>query len=166
VSDAFVYLMLQHRLGIADRWFPLLPLGTAAAFLLLALPLGMLADRVGRRRVFLAGHLALFLAYGLLLAPLHGEALPFVVLALHGTFYAATDGVLPAAAAGAVPAELRASGLALIGTGQALARLCCSIAFGAAWTAIGDRAALGFAMAGLAVCAGWAAYALRGPETL
>jgi MFS family permease len=166
VSDAFVYLMLQHRLGIADRWFPLLPLGTAAAFLLLALPLGMLADRVGRRRVFLAGHLALFLAYGLLLAPLHSEALPFVVLALHGTFYAATDGVLPAAAAGAVPAELRASGLALIGTGQALARLCCSIAFGAAWTAIGDRAALGFAMAGLAVCAGWAAYALRGPETL
>ncbi|GII59789.1 MFS transporter [Planotetraspora thailandica] len=164
VSDAFVYLMLQHRLGISEHWFPLLPLGTAAAFLLLALPLGVLADKVGRRRVFLGGHLALLLAYGLLLAPLHVGALPFVVLALHGTFYAATDGVLPAAAAGAVPAELRASGLALIGTGQALARFCCSLAFGAAWTAIGDRASLGIAMAGLALCAAWAAYALRGQE--
>jgi hypothetical protein len=115
--------------------------------------------------VFLGGHVALLLAYGLLLTPLHNDALAFVVLALHGTFYAATDGVLPAAAAGAVPAELRASGLALIGTGQALARFCCSIAFGAAWTVIGDQAVLGIAMAGLAVCAGWAAYALRGPET-
>jgi MFS family permease len=165
VSDAFVYLMLQHRLGIAERLFPLLPLGTAFFFLVLAMPLGVLADRVGRRRVFLGGHVALLLAYGLLLMPLHNDALPFVVLALHGTFYAATDGVLPAAAAGAVPAELRASGLALIGTGQALARFCCSIAFGAAWTVIGDQAVLGIAMAGLAACAGWAAYALRGPET-
>ncbi|GII28231.1 MFS transporter [Planotetraspora mira] len=165
VSDAFVYLMVQHRLGISERLFPLLPLGTAFFFLVLAMPLGVLADRVGRRRVFLGGHLALLLAYGLLLTPLHNDALAFVVLALHGTFYAATDGVLPAAAAGAVPAELRASGLALIGTGQALARFCCSIAFGAAWTVIGDQAVLGIAMAGLAVCAGWAAYALRGPET-
>ncbi|GAA4576740.1 MFS transporter [Planotetraspora kaengkrachanensis] len=165
VSDAFVYLMLQHRLGISERLFPLLPLGTAFFFLVLAMPLGVLADRVGRRRVFLGGHVALLLAYGLLLMPLDGDVLPFVVLALHGTFYAATDGVLPAAAAGAVPAELRASGLALIGTGQALARFCCSIAFGALWTVIGDRAVLGIAMAGLALCAAWAAYALRGPET-
>jgi MFS family permease len=165
VSDAFVYLMLQHRLGIAERLFPLLPLGTAFFFLVLAMPLGVLADRLGRRRVFLGGHVALLLAYGLLLLPLHDDVLPFVVLALHGTFYAATDGVLPAAAAGAVPAELRASGLALIGTGQALARFCCSIAFGAAWTVIGDQAVLGIAMAGLAVCAGWAAYALRGSES-
>ncbi|GAA0403632.1 MFS transporter [Microbispora corallina] len=165
VSDAFVYLLLQHRLGIAERWFPLLPLGTAGAFLLLALPLGMLADRVGRRRVFLGGHVALLFAYGLLLVPAQSGWLPVVVLALHGAFYAATDGVLPAAAAGAVPPGLRASGLALIGTGQALARFCCSLAVGAAWTVIGDRAALALAAGGLAICAGWAAYALRGPET-
>lgn len=54
VSDSFVYLLLQRRLGVPDRWFALLPLGTAAAFLLLAVPLGRLADRVGRWRVFLA----------------------------------------------------------------------------------------------------------------
>jgi MFS family permease len=162
VSDAFVYLLLQHRLGIAERWFPLLPLGTAAGFLLLALPLGVLADRVGRRRVFLGGHVALLAAYGLLLAPSHADGLAFVVLALHGTFYAATDGVLPAAAAGVIPDDLRASGLALIGSGQALARFCCSLAIGAAWTAIGDRAALAVAAGGLALSAGWAAYALRG----
>ncbi len=45
----------------------------------------------------------------------------------------ASDGVLPAAVADVVPEQLRGTGLALVGTGQALARFCCSLAFGAAW---------------------------------
>ncbi|MFG2935113.1 MFS transporter [Streptomyces sp. NPDC048282] len=156
VSDSFVYLLLQRRLGVPDGWFPLLPLGTAAAFLLLAVPLGRLADRWGRRRVFLAGHGALLAAYTLLLTSWHGSALPYAVLALHGTFYAATDGVLMAAASDSVPEALRSSGLALVQTGQAGARFACSLAFGAAWTLWGDRTALLAAAAALALCAAYA----------
>jgi len=154
VSDSFVYLLLQHRLGVPDRWFALLPLGTAAAFMLLAMPLGRLADRVGRWRMFLAGHLALLAAYGLMLA--HGPA--YAVLLLHGAFYAATDGVLMAAASTAVPDELRGAGLALVQTGQATARFAASLAFGAAWTAWGDRTALTTAALALTVCAVCAVY--------
>ncbi|MFF2466885.1 MFS transporter [Streptomyces mirabilis] len=153
VSDSFVYLLLQRRLGVPDRWFALLPLGTAAAFLLLAVPLGRLADRVGRWRVFLAGHGALLLAYALLLTSWHGTALPYAVLLLHGCFYAATDGVLMAVASESVPEELRSSGLALVQTGQALARFVCSLGFGAAWTAWGDRTALTASTVALALCA-------------
>ncbi|MGW7242093.1 MFS transporter [Streptomyces sp. NPDC054804] len=156
VSDSFVYLLLQRRLGVPDRWFALLPLGTAAAFLLLAVPLGRLADRWGRWRVFLTGHGALLLAYALLLTSWHGTALPYAVLALHGTFYAATDGVLMAAASDSVPEALRSSGLALVQTGQAGARFACSLAFGAAWTLWGDRTALLLATAALAACAAYA----------
>ncbi|MGW2461789.1 MFS transporter [Streptomyces sp. NPDC001761] len=153
VSDSFVYLLLQRRLGVPDRWFALLPLGTAAAFLLLAVPLGRLADRVGRWTVFLAGHGALLVVYALLLASWHGTGLPYLVLALHGCFYAATDGVLMAAASDGVPERLRSSGLAVVQTGQALARFACSLLFGAAWTVWGDRAALAGAAVALAVCA-------------
>ncbi|MFJ4520136.1 MFS transporter [Streptomyces sp. NPDC088810] len=153
VSDSFVYLLLQRRLGVPDRWFALLPLGTAAAFLLLAVPLGRLADRVGRWAVFLAGHGALLLAYGLLLTSWHGTVLPCLVLALHGGFYAATDGVLMAAASDSVPEGLRSSGLAVVQTGQALTRFACSLLFGAAWTVWGDRAALAGAAVALAACA-------------
>ncbi|MEV6840099.1 MFS transporter [Streptomyces sp. NPDC051133] len=153
VSDSFVYLLLQRRLGVPDRWFALLPLGTAAAFLLLAVPLGRLADRTGRWTVFLGGHAALLLAYALLLTSWHGTGLPFVVLALHGAFYAATDGVLMAAASEGVPEALRSSGLALVQTGQALARFACSLLFGAAWTVWGDREALAGATVALAACA-------------
>lgn len=153
VSDGFVFLLLQRATGIADRWFALLPLGTAAAFFLLALPLVRLADRIGRRRVFLGGHLALLLLYGLLLVGGQHPALPYAVLLLHGGFYAATDGVLMAAAAGTVPEEQRGAGLALVQTGQALARFAASLGFGAVWTVWGPRPALAVAAALLAVAA-------------
>ncbi|MFK0293644.1 MFS transporter [Streptomyces sp. NPDC090442] len=161
VSDAFLYLLLQRELGVPAGLFPLLPLGTAAVFLLLAVPLGALADRVGRRRLFLAGHAALLLAYGLVLGPSRGPATVVAVLVLHGAFYAATDGVLAAAAAGAVPAEHLGAGQALVGTGQALARFVCSLAFGAAWSRWDGRAALAVAAAALAVAALLAARLLR-----
>ncbi|MCX5582296.1 MFS transporter [Streptomyces erythrochromogenes] len=161
VSDAFVYLLLQRRTGIDDQWFPLLPLGTAAVFLLLAVPAGALADRIGRRTVFLTGHALLLAAYGLLLWAPDWPALPYLVLALHGMFYAATDGVLPAAVAATVPESLRATGLALVGTGQALARFACSLAFGGAWTLWGTGPALAAAAAGLLCCAAVAGHVLR-----
>ncbi|MEV7277868.1 MFS transporter [Streptomyces sp. NPDC093111] len=161
VSDAFLYLLLQRRTGVAEQLFPLLPLGTAAVFLLLAVPAGRLADRIGRRTVFLAGHAGLLLGYALLLWAPAVPALPYLVLALHGAFYAATDGVLPAAVAAVVPERLRASGIALVGTGQASARFCCSLAFGAVWAAWGDGPALASAAVGLACCATIAGVALR-----
>ncbi|WP_328928413.1 MFS transporter [Streptomyces sp. NBC_00190] len=161
VSDAFVYLLLQERAGIGERWFPLLPLGTAAVFLLLAVPAGALADRIGRRTVFLTGHALLLAGYGLLLWAPDWSALPYLVLALHGMFYAATDGVLPAAVAAIVPRQLRATGLALVGTGQALARFGCSLAFGGVWTLWGAAPALSLAAAGLLCCAAVAGFVLR-----
>jgi MFS family permease len=161
VSDAFVYLLLQRRAGVGEEWFTLLPLGTAVVFLLLAVPVGALADRVGRRTVFLSGHMGLLTAYGLLLWAPDTPLLVPAVLALHGTFYAATDGVLPAALAGLVPEHLRASGLAIVGTSQAMARFCCSLAFGAAWTAWGDGPALAGSAVGLLCCAAVAGVVLR-----
>ncbi|MGW7578499.1 MFS transporter [Streptomyces sp. NPDC054765] len=162
VSDSFLYLTLQRRLDLPGGWFPLLPLGTATAFLLLAVPLGAIADRIGRRRLFLAGHLALLCAYGLLLAPLSdGTALVCAVLALHGSFYAATDGVLAAATADAVPEAIRGSGLAVVQTGQTAARFLCSLTFGAVWTAWGEGTAVLAAAVGLALAVAVSARLLR-----
>ncbi|MFF3209152.1 MFS transporter [Streptomyces sp. NPDC002886] len=157
IGDAFVYLLLQRRLGLDPGWFPLLPLGAAAGYLLLAVPVGRIADRVGRRRPFLYGHLALLGAYLVLLAPAGWPAplLLAAVLALLGVFYAATDGVLMALAGPALPAGGRAGGLAVLQTGQALARMLAAAGFGAAWTVWGPRPALwGAAAVLLAALAG------------
>ncbi|GGT35470.1 MFS transporter [Streptomyces kurssanovii] len=149
IGDAFVYLLLQRRLDVGVVWFPLLPLGAAAVYLLLAVPAGRLADRVGRRIPFLCGHGALLAAYLLLLTPINGTALLTLVLLLVGAFYATTDGVLMALAGPLLAAARRASGLALLQTGQAVARLIAAAGFGAAWTWWGPRPALAAAAAAM-----------------
>ncbi|MFF2409761.1 MFS transporter [Streptomyces sp. NPDC058092] len=160
VGDAFVYLLLQRRLDLPVGWFPLLPLGAAACYLLLAVPAGRIADRAGRRLPFLYGHLALLGVYATLLAPAGGPGplLLVPVLVLLGVFYATTDGVLMALAGPVLPADGRAGGLALLQTGQALARMLAAAGFGAAWTAWGPRPALWAAIAALlaALAGGWA----------
>ncbi|MFV6029657.1 MFS transporter [Streptomyces sp. NPDC056264] len=142
IGDAFLYLLLQRRLAFDATWFPFLPLGAAAVYLLLAVPAGRLADRIGRRAPLLYGHGALLLAYGLLLAPLPDPVALLGVLLLLGVFYAATDGVLMALAGPFLTEGRQASGLAVVQTAQALARLGAAVAFGAVWTASGPETAL------------------------
>ncbi|MFJ2937704.1 MFS transporter [Streptomyces sp. NPDC087219] len=142
IGDAFLYLLLQRRLAFDATWFPFLPLGAAAVYLLLAVPAGRLADRAGRRAPLLYGHGALLLAYGLLLAPLPDPVVLLGVLLLLGVFYAATDGVLMALAGPFLTEGRQASGLAVVQTAQALARLGAAVAFGAVWTASGPETAL------------------------
>ncbi|MFD5825218.1 MFS transporter [Lentzea sp. NPDC060358] len=133
IGDGFVYLVLQKREGLAFGWFPLLAVGTSLVYLLLAAPLGALADRVGRLGVVLAGYGALTLVYLLLFGPLGGWPLLVLVVLLYGVFYACTDGVLMALAGPVLPERLRTTGLALIQSGQALAYLGSSVLFGLAW---------------------------------
>lgn len=154
VGDGFVYLVLQDRDDLPVRAFPLLAVGTSLAFLLLAVPLGRLADRLGRWPVVVAGYGCLLAVY-LLLASGHGPL--WVVLALYGAFYAATDGVLAALAVPLIPEALRTTGLALLQTGQALAYLVSSVVFGLLWQHAGVGvacvAAAATALALLPVCA-------------
>lgn len=139
VSDGFVYLTLQRRLDVPAEVFPLFLLVTSAVYLVLAVPLGRLADRVGRRTVFLAGHAGLVLLYVLLLAPVPAWPACAGCLVLLGVYYAATDGVLSAGAAEILPAHLRASGLALVQTALAGGRLLSSLLFGLLWTVTGGQ---------------------------
>ncbi|MDG4859461.1 MFS transporter [Streptomyces sp. T-3] len=150
VGDGFLYLVLQKRLDLDTAYFPLLPLGSAAVYLLLAVPLGRAADRVGRRIPYLLGHLGLLGAYLALLSPAAGWPLTLAVLLLLGTFYAATDGVLMALGGPAIPREQRAAGMALLQSGQAVGRLLASVLFGAVWTVWNMHIALALASAALA----------------
>jgi MFS family permease len=152
LSDGFLYLGLQDRMGFAPRYLPLLFVGSALVFMVLAVPMGRLADRVGRGRVFVAGYLLLLAVYSSLLLPSISVGAVVIYLAAFGAFYAATDGVVMALASTLLPEELRASGMGLLTAVVATSRLFGAVAFGALWTLGGVEVAV-LAFAGLLVIA-------------
>jgi MFS family permease len=153
-SDAFVFLALQDKLDLGNSLFPLLFVGSASTYMLLAVPMGKLADRYGRGRVLLCGYGLLIAVYATLLAPLGGWLMLALALGLLGTYYAATDGVIMALGSTVIPEEVRGSGLALVGTVTNIARLLASVAFGALWTITSLHTAIAcFAVALLAATA-------------
>lgn len=142
IGDGFIYLALLDRGGFTATWFPLLYVGTNIAYLALALPVGRLADRVGRARIFVLGHVALLLAYAVATLPLTQAGAVLVPLVLLGAFYASTDGMLAAVAGHLVGSGVRASGIACAQTVVVLARFGASAGFGVLWFTQGPRTAL------------------------
>lgn len=142
VGDGFIYLVLQDKDQFAVQWFPLLYVGTNVVFLLLAVPLGRLADGWGKGKVFLAGHVALLACYFLAAAPGLGLAGTLGCLVLLGAFYAATDGVLAAFASQLTPPHQLATGIGAAQTVVALSRVLSSTVFGVLWFAVGASLAM------------------------
>jgi MFS family permease len=151
LSDSFIFLTMQRKLDLSLSLFPLLYVGMALVYMVLAIPVGRLADRMGRRQIFLAGYGLLGLAYGVLLLPGLPQVLSLGVLLLLGLYYAATDGVLSALASAMLPEQWRTTGLAILTTGTGLARLLASLGYGALWTYLGPGPALTVFLIGLAL---------------
>ncbi|HEX6056273.1 MAG TPA: MFS transporter [Intrasporangium sp.] len=148
ISDGFLYLSLQQRDHFAAVYFPLLFVGTNVAYFVLAVPFGRLADRIGRAKVLVGGHLFLVAAYTCAAGAVTGVGGTVACLALLGAFYAATDGVLSALTASIVPPSIRATGIATTQTVVAAARFGCALGFGLLWVNVGrTNAVLAFAVA-------------------
>jgi MFS family permease len=163
LSDAFLYLTLQRRTGIAPSFVPLLYVAAAVVYMALAVPVGRVADRVGRARVFLVGYVLLLAVYvGLVLPSGTVPALPLAVavVLLVGTYYASTDGVEAAFASSVLPAELRGTGLGLFGTAANAAGFLSSVVFGLVWTRWGVDLAVVVFGGGLALAIAVAAAVL------
>lgn len=167
VSDAMIYVGLQRAVDFEPAVFPLLFVITAVSFMALAIPVGQLADRVGKVPVLLGGHALLFIVYAVLLTSSVGTGLLILCLLALGGYFAATEGVMTALAGAVLPEQLQASGIGILITVISLGRLLSSVAFGALWFAVGlHTAVLVFAAAlvlAMAVAAPLLARAQRTP---
>jgi MFS family permease len=167
VSDGLVYAGLQARGALAPASIPLMFVGSAAVFMVMAWPIGRLVDRLGPLPVFAGGHLALVVLYATLgseswlgwTAP--PAALVALTLALLGLYYAATDGVIMAVVARVLPAALHTTGMALVTSAIGLARLASSVLFGWCWTTWSQETAMGVFAAGLLVSTAVALWSLQ-----
>jgi MFS family permease len=140
-GDALIYLTFTKRADLGVASFPLLYVGASIVFLVAAVPLGRLADRVGSAKVFIGGELAMLGVFALLATGAGSLPALALLLVFLGGYYAATDGVLMALASTVVPARVRASGLALLMMVIAIGHLVASAVFGVLWQTVGSVAA-------------------------
>jgi hypothetical protein len=101
--------------------------------------------------VFVAGYVVLLVLYALLIwAPVSMATLVIVVLLL-SAYYAATEGVLMALGSAVLPDAVRTTGLAVLTTATAVARLGASVVFGMVWMRFGVKPAVSIYLVGLAI---------------
>jgi MFS family permease len=150
-GDGLLFLAFQRDSALSAAQFPLLFSAASVMFLVAAAPLGLLADRIGRLRVFVLGEVLVAGALAVLASGARGTGALVVMLGLLGASYAATDGVLVAMASAALPDRWRTTGLAVVATVIAGGRFVASIGFGVLWERFGGPAAARAFLAGVAV---------------
>ena len=149
-SDAFLLLRAQNLgLSISAAIGALIALNLVYAAL--SPPLGALSDRIGRRKVLLAGWF-IYAAVYLGLASANESWQLWPIVAAYGVYYAATEGVGKAFVADLVPSPQRGTAYGTYHAAIGLAALPASVAAGIAWEAFGPPAAfvLGAVLAGAA----------------
>ena len=133
-SDSFIILRSQERgLNLLQIMGMLLTFNLIYA--LLAGPLGALSDKIGRRKLILAGWFAYGLVYlGFALSRTGWQI--WTLFGLYGVYYAATDGVAKAFIADLVPNERRGTAYGLYNATIGLMALPASVIAGLLWQGI------------------------------
>jgi MFS family permease len=111
-----------------------------------SMPAGVASDRLGRKRLILAGWGVYVVTYGgFMLADAAWHV--WGLFALYGLFFGLTEGVEKALIADLAPADLRGSAFGLYHLTVGLGALPASLLFGAVWELFGSAAAFGLGAA-------------------
>lgn len=141
-SDAFLILRARDLFSSAGNTMATVILAYVLYNLTYALgsyPAGVLADRIGPRRVFAAG-LVLFALVYLGFALNRDPRLVWVLFAVYGLYTAFTDGVGKAYVSRLIAAEQRATGLGILTMTTGMANLAASVTAGLLWQRFGFNA--------------------------
>jgi MFS family permease len=134
-SDAFILLRGQER-GLSILQVMGMSLTFNAIYTAFAGPLGAWSDRVGRRRLILIGWQAYGLVYlGFAFSQTGWQV--WMLYALYGLYYAATEGAGKALVADLVPTEQRGTAYGLFNAAIGLTVLPASLLAGLLWQGVG-----------------------------
>jgi MFS family permease len=141
-SDSFIVLRGQDR-GLSVLQIMGMLMTFNAVYALLAGPLGSLSDRIGRRKLMLAGWTIYGLVY-LGFALSHTGVEIWVLFGFYGIYYALTEGVAKALVADIVPPEQRGTAYGLFNAAIGFSALPASVIAGVLWQTISPAAPFAF----------------------
>ncbi len=137
-SDAFLVLRAQER-GMSVSTIMVMVLSFNVLYALVSSPAGRLSDRIGRRRVIIAGWIMYGLVYlGFALAGAGWQV--FGLYVLYGLYYGLTEGVSRAFIADLVAQEQRGTAYGLYNAVVGVAALPASFVAGVLWEGVGTFA--------------------------
>jgi MFS family permease len=140
-SDSFVVLLGQNR-GLSVVQIMLMVMSFNLVYAVLAGPLGSLSDSLGRRKLIIGGWIAYGLVY-LGLAFSRAGWHVWVLYALYGIYYAATEGVVRALVADFVLQERRGTAYGLLNASIGITALPASLIAGILWQGVGNWSGFG-----------------------
>lgn len=134
-SDAFILLRGQER-GLSVLQVMGMALTFNLVYTVFAGPLGAWSDKVGRRKLILGGWIAYGLVYlGFAFANEGWQV--WMLFALYGLYYAATEGVAKALVADLVPETQRGTAYGLFNAAIGITALPASMIAGVLWQGVG-----------------------------
>jgi len=130
-SDAFIILLGQNR-GLSILQIMIMLMTFNLIYSALAGPLGALSDKLGRRRLIIGGWTAYGLVYlGFALSKTGLQV--WILFALYGLYYAATEGAAKALIADLVPADQRGKAYGIYNAAIGLTAFPASLIAGLLW---------------------------------
>ncbi len=155
-NSADIFLVLRASdIGLSPLHILLMLIPLTLVYSATSYPFGRLSDRVGRKRVIIAGWGIYVLTYlGFALASPTWHVIYVVLLfSLYGVYYGAAEGVTRAFIADTVPKEKRGTAYGLYHGAIGLSLLLASVTAGVLWETIDPAASFffGAAMAGAAI---------------
>jgi MFS family permease len=149
-TDAFLLLRAQ-QLGVSIALLPAIWVVLHIVKMGFSVPGGILSDRIGRKKVIVAGWIVYALVYaGFAVASSLWHA--WALFAVYGIYFGLTEGVEKALVADFAPAHLRGSAFGLYHLIVGIGALPASLLFGLVWQKAGPAAAFGMG-AGFAMLA-------------
>jgi len=135
-----VFLVLKaSSVGVKGAHIPMLYLSFNVVYALTSYPAGVLSDRIGRKRIILAGFILFgFIYWGF--AGAGSQARVWGLFLLYGVFMGLTEGVQKAYLGTIIPAEAKATGYGVYNTFIGLAAFPASAIAGILWDKIGPSA--------------------------
>ena len=140
-ADAFIILRAQER-GLTVLQVLGMLLTFNAVYTIIASPAGALSDRIGRRKLLIAGWLVYGLIYlGFAFANTGGQI--WLLYGVYGLYYALTEGASKAFVADLVPQVQRGTAYGYFNAGIGLAAFPASLIAGILWQGVGTWTGFG-----------------------
>ncbi|MBI5676839.1 MAG: MFS transporter [Nitrospirae bacterium] len=143
-SDVFLILKATDT-GVKETQIPIIYLCFNLVYALTSIPAGILSDRIGRKRIILAGFILFgFIYWGF--ASASEQKHIWGLFLLYGIFMGLTEGIQKAFLATIIPAEFKATAYGIFNTFVGLAIFPASVIGGYLWDKFGPHATFYYGM--------------------